>query len=163
MATVTLKGNEIHTSGNLPSVGSAAPDFNLTKTDLSKASLSDYAGKKVVLNINMDMIAHNDSLQLYASGLFHYPQLKPQLEDIESPITLLFGHDDKSNKKQDDWTFSSDHRIFHKRNIPFIYFGVDDHKDYHRDTDTFENINQDFYVEAVKLIIQVIENYDTSL
>lgn len=121
------------------------------------------AKENIVLNVNMDMIAHNDSLQLYASGLYHYPQLKPQLENITSPITLLFGHDDPENKKLQDWTFSSDHRIFHKRKIPFIYFGVEDHKDYHRDTDTFENINQDFYYEAVKLIIQVIENYDNSL
>lgn len=51
MATVTLKGNEIHTLGNLPGVGTTAPDFNLTKTDLSNSSLSDYRGKKVVLNI----------------------------------------------------------------------------------------------------------------
>lgn len=119
--------------------------------------------EKVALNINMDMIAHNDSLRLFASGTFHYPQLKPQLENIESPITLLFGHDNKDNKKEDDWTYSSDHRNFHKREIPFIYFGVEDHKDYHRDTDTFENINQDFYVEAVQLIIQVIKNYDKTL
>jgi len=121
------------------------------------------AKEKIALNVNMDMIAHNDSLRLFASGTHHYPQLKPQLETIESPITLLFGHDDKSNKEQDDWTFSSDHRIFHKRKIPFIYFGVEDHKDYHKDTDTFENINQDFYAEAVKLIIQAIENYDGTL
>ncbi|WP_299536800.1 thiol peroxidase [Ulvibacterium sp.] len=51
MATVTLKGNEIHTIGNLPSNGGKAPDFKLTKTDLSDTSLSDYSGKKVVLNI----------------------------------------------------------------------------------------------------------------
>ncbi|WP_149275673.1 thiol peroxidase [Pareuzebyella sediminis] len=51
MATVTLKGNEIHTLGSLPEVGSKAPDFKLTKTDLSTASLSDYSGKKVVLNV----------------------------------------------------------------------------------------------------------------
>ena len=51
MATVTLKGNEIHTSGNLPAIGSSAPDFQLAKGDLSTASLSDYKGKKVVLNI----------------------------------------------------------------------------------------------------------------
>ncbi|MFY0631457.1 MAG: M20/M25/M40 family metallo-hydrolase [Flavobacteriaceae bacterium] len=121
------------------------------------------AKEKIALNVNMDMIAHNDSLRMYASGLYHYPQLKPQLENIESPITLLFGHDDPKDKKLQDWTFSSDHRIFHKRGIPFIYFGVEDHKDYHQDTDTFENINQDFYYEAVKLIIQVIENYDQTL
>lgn len=51
MATVTLKGNEIHTSGNLPGEGSQAPDFKLTKEDLSDVSLSDFAGKKKVLNI----------------------------------------------------------------------------------------------------------------
>ncbi len=51
MATVTLKGNQIHTIGNLPQIGVAAPDFNLTKKDLSAATLADYKGKKVVLNI----------------------------------------------------------------------------------------------------------------
>ena len=51
MATVTLKGNSINTLGNLPSNGSSAPDFTLTKNDLSSASLGDYKGQKVVLNI----------------------------------------------------------------------------------------------------------------
>ncbi|WP_194768302.1 thiol peroxidase [Tamlana sp. I1] len=51
MATVTLKGNKINTSGNLPEVGTKAPDFTLTGTDLSSKSLSDFAGSKVVLNI----------------------------------------------------------------------------------------------------------------
>jgi thiol peroxidase len=51
MASLTLHGKEIASLGNLPSVGSAAPDFNLTKGDLSAATLSDYKGKKVVLNI----------------------------------------------------------------------------------------------------------------
>ena len=51
MATVTLKGNTIHTLGNLPANGSKAPDFQLTKNDLSTVKLSDYAGSRVVLNI----------------------------------------------------------------------------------------------------------------
>ncbi|MBU2951683.1 thiol peroxidase [Tamlana agarivorans] len=51
MATITLKGNQIHTSGDLPKVGEKAPDFTLTGTDLSTKSLSDFAGSKVVLNI----------------------------------------------------------------------------------------------------------------
>ncbi|MEE9409213.1 MAG: M20/M25/M40 family metallo-hydrolase [Polaribacter sp.] len=126
--------------------------------------LKNYKNKQdIVLNINMDMIAHNDSLRLFAAGLYHYPQLKKPIENIESPITLLFGHDNPKNKKLEDWTFSSDHRIFHKEKIPFIYFGVEDHKDYHKPTDTFENINKEFYIDAVKLIINAIENYDNSL
>ncbi len=51
MATVTLKGNAIKTSGELPKVGTKAPDFNLTANDLSTKKLSDFAGSKVVLNI----------------------------------------------------------------------------------------------------------------
>ncbi len=51
MATVTLKGSEIHTVGTLPERGSMAPDFNLTRGDLTQARLSDYKGKKLVLNV----------------------------------------------------------------------------------------------------------------
>ncbi|WP_298895222.1 thiol peroxidase [uncultured Psychroserpens sp.] len=51
MATVTLGGDTVHTSGTLPNVGSKAPDFKLTATDLSSKSLNDYAGHKLVLNV----------------------------------------------------------------------------------------------------------------
>ncbi|QEG21399.1 thiol peroxidase [Mariniblastus fucicola] len=51
MAKITLKGNDCNTSGELPAVGSAAPDFTLVAGDLSEKSLADYAGKNVVLNI----------------------------------------------------------------------------------------------------------------
>lgn len=51
MAEITLKGNPIHTSGDLPAVGSDAPAFTLVHTDLSELALADQAGKKVVLNI----------------------------------------------------------------------------------------------------------------
>ena len=51
MAEITLQGKPINTSGDLPSVGSAAPDFTLVAGDLSEKSLADYAGKTVVLNI----------------------------------------------------------------------------------------------------------------
>ena len=51
MAAITLGGNAINTSGNLPQVGTNAPDFKLVKTDLSVTSLADYKGSRVVLNI----------------------------------------------------------------------------------------------------------------
>ena len=119
--------------------------------------------ENVVLNVNMDMIAHNDSLELWASGTYHYPQLKEPLTKIHTPLNLKFGHDKPDDKAEDDWTRSSDHRIFHDLKIPFIYFGVEDHEDYHRPTDTFENINQAFYIDAVSLIINAIALYDESL
>jgi len=51
MATVTLKGNPIHTNGDLPAVGSAAPDFNLVTKDLADVKLGAYKGKKKILSI----------------------------------------------------------------------------------------------------------------
>ncbi len=51
MANVTLKGNPFQTIGELPETGSQAPGFTLVKTDLSDISLSDFLGKRVVLNI----------------------------------------------------------------------------------------------------------------
>jgi thiol peroxidase len=51
MATITLGGNPVNTSGELPKVGSKAVAFELVKNDLSVASLADFAGSKLVLNI----------------------------------------------------------------------------------------------------------------
>jgi len=51
MATITLKGNEIHTKSDLPNVGADAPLFTLVKEDLSLLQASELKGKKVVLNI----------------------------------------------------------------------------------------------------------------
>jgi len=51
MAEITFKGNSVNTLGNLPAVGEQAKNFTLVGTDLSEKSLSDYKGKKVILNI----------------------------------------------------------------------------------------------------------------
>jgi thiol peroxidase len=51
MAEIKFRGNPIHTAGTLPTVGAKAPDFKLTKSDLSDTSLKDFAGKTVILNI----------------------------------------------------------------------------------------------------------------
>lgn len=51
MATTSFKGTVVHTIGELPKIGTLAPDFSLVKNDLSEASLADYRGSKVILNI----------------------------------------------------------------------------------------------------------------
>lgn len=51
MAEITLKGNKINTLGFLPQTGAQLPDFKLVKNDLSIATLADYKGKRLVLNI----------------------------------------------------------------------------------------------------------------
>jgi thiol peroxidase len=51
MATITLRGNKISTSGSLPKVGSTAPDFVLVDGDLNNVTLDSYKGKKKLLSI----------------------------------------------------------------------------------------------------------------
>jgi thiol peroxidase len=51
MADVMLKGNLIHTSGHLPDIGSKAPNFRLTGTDLNDITLEKFSGKRLILNI----------------------------------------------------------------------------------------------------------------
>jgi thiol peroxidase len=51
MATITLHGNACNTNGDLPGIGSTAPDFTLVDTKLNDVHLADYTGKKKLLNI----------------------------------------------------------------------------------------------------------------
>jgi thiol peroxidase len=51
MATITLGGKEVHTLGNLPEIGSEAPDVELVDSKLGRARISDFRGEKVLLNI----------------------------------------------------------------------------------------------------------------
>lgn len=116
--------------------------------------------EKVVLNINMDMISNNDKNELYAAGTYHYPNTKPVLESIETgEINLLFGHD-TPDLGYNDWTNASDHGAFHAKGIPFVYFGVEDHEHYHKHTDDFETIPQEFYKASVQTILNAILAFD---
>lgn len=115
---------------------------------------------KVKMNINLDMIAQNAQNELYAVGTYHYPKLKPVLENIDTgAIHLLFGHD-HPNSELDDWTYASDHGPFHQQGVPFVYFGVEDHEHYHQHTDDFETIPQDFYKNSVRLILNALLAFD---
>ena len=51
MAKITLGGNEAATSGQLPTIGTQAPNFSLVAIDLSEKTLSDYGNHKKILNI----------------------------------------------------------------------------------------------------------------
>ena len=108
----------------------------------------------IVFNLNMDMVSRNEKNEIYASGTFHYPFLSKYIDSIRplTSVTVLLGHDDASKGASDDWTSQSDHFAFHKKNIPFVYFGVEDHPDYHQPTDSFEKINKGFYYQVSNMI-----------
>ena len=119
------------------------------------------AKEAILLNVNMDMISRNDKGELYAAGTFPYPQLKPAIEKAKkkAKVKLILGHDDPKTGR-DNWTNQSDQGAFHAAKIPFIYFGVEDHEDYHRPTDDFERIQPEFYVKAVETIIEAVQALD---
>jgi Zn-dependent M28 family amino/carboxypeptidase len=118
----------------------------------------------VAADVNMDMVSHNDRDELYAAGAFPYPFLKPYLDRVVAgaPVHLIEGHDDPK-QGHDDWTFQSDQGPFHAAGVPFVYFGVEDHKDYHKATDEFATINQQFFVHAAETILSTVELLDKNL
>lgn len=132
----------------------------------ARALLKDFPFdlEDILLNVNMDMVGRNDNNELYASGAFHNPELLPimQRASAGSSPTLLFGHDDPKSGQQ-DWTQSSDHGPFFNEKIPHVYFGVEDHADYHKQSDGFLGIQQDFFVGATNLILKCILEFDQSL
>lgn len=119
--------------------------------------------ENIVLNINMDMISRNDQNRLVASGTHHTPHLIPAIDRAQNPlITLIKGYDVPGTGR-DDWTMQSDQGAFFRKDIPFIYFGVEDHPDYHTPRDTFENIQPAFFYQATTLILNVIKDLDQTL
>ena len=115
--------------------------------------------KKVLLNVNLDMISHNEKNELYAAGTFTNPQLKKYLTHTQPNVKIMLGHDNPEFNV-DDWTNQSDQGAFHAKGIPFLYFGVEDHKDYHKASDKFENIQPAFFIDAAEAILEIVDNVD---
>jgi Zn-dependent M28 family amino/carboxypeptidase len=118
----------------------------------------------VALDVNMDMVSHSDAGELYAAGAYQTPALAPPLKEVaqRARVKLLLGHD-RPEQGHDDWTNQSDQYAFQQAGIPFVYFGVEDHKDYHKPTDDFETITQDFFVHAAETILDAVETLDSGL
>lgn len=117
---------------------------------------------RILVNVNMDMIGRNVDNELYAAGPGRYPALAPLVEAtaVCAPITLRMGHDTPAAGPADDWTTQSDHAAFHRRGIPFVYFGEEDHPDYHRPGDTVDRLMPAFYVGSVRTVAAFIRRFD---
>ncbi len=132
----------------------------------AKALVNDfpYSLEQILLNLNMDMLSRSDAKEVYVSGTHYYPQFKTILEKVpvEAGSTLRFGHDIPGTGAE-DWTRSSDHGAFFEKKVPHLYFGVEDHVDYHRPSDSFAEIHPEFYKATVKLILKSLLALDESL
>ena len=120
--------------------------------------------EQIELNINMDMVSRNEKGELYVTGTHQNPDLKPYITRLadSSRVKLLMGHDHPEDGAQ-NWTSQSDHYIFYQKGIPFLYFGVEDHPDYHKASDEFEHIDPSFYYRAVQTVQAAVEMLDQEL
>ena len=116
---------------------------------------------RLALNVNLDMVARGDKREIYAAGLHHAPGLRPLLAPVSrrAPIPLRFGHD-RPGSGTDDWTLQSDHGAFHQAGVPFVYFGVEDHPDYHQPTDTADKVDAGFFGQAANVILDALRALD---
>lgn len=120
--------------------------------------------KNILLNINMDMISRNDNNEIYICGTRYTSSLQQYFKSIPEnslPIKVSLGHDGADGK--DDWTRQSDHFHFYRNHIPFVYFGVEDHADYHKPGDEFSKIHPEFYFNVVQFITNTIADLDSKL
>ncbi|QPH39401.1 M28 family peptidase [Pedobacter endophyticus] len=113
----------------------------------------------IAVNLNMDMISHSEKGELYVCGTFKYPQLKRYVDTTRKDVKVILGHDDPK-LGHDDWTNQSDQGAFNAKNIPFLYFGVEDHKDYHKATDEYPTITKQFFSDASNAVLDVVKSID---
>jgi Zn-dependent M28 family amino/carboxypeptidase len=110
----------------------------------------------IALNVNFDMLSKNAKNELYVSGTAPFPYLKPILVKVATtaPVTLKLGHDTDADGKDNNWTNQSDHYAFAEKGVPWVYFGVEDHPEYHKPTDDFATVPQDFFKRSVATVVQ---------
>ena len=118
---------------------------------------------QVALNINFDMLSRGDNGILWASGTSHWPDMKPIMATVSAraPVDIQMGFDQGNGRE--DWTLLSDHAAFFRVGIPHLYFGVEDHPDYHKPTDDFERIDQDWFLRSIESVIMVASEMDDRL
>ncbi len=117
----------------------------------------------IALDINFDMLSRDTRGELWVAGPAKWPALRPMVEGLvgDAPVTLRTGHD--SGTPQNDWTSQSDQGAFHAAGIPFLYFGVEDHPDYHKPSDSVERLTRGFYVRAVRTVVEAVRRADRCL
>ena len=120
---------------------------------------------RIGLAVNFDMISKNAKGELYVSGAGPQPSLKPVLDGVArtAQVTLKLGHDTDVDGEQNNWTMQSDQGPFAAAGVPWVYFGVEDHAEYHQPTDDFDTMPQDFFKRAVATVVSAARALDDDL
>lgn len=114
---------------------------------------------QVLLNINLDMIGRGERRNtLVVAGTKKQSALRDITSLRQSEVRLVAAHDSRQlmrGQPNVDWPNASDHAPFRKAGIPYLYFGVDVHPQYHSPDDDWQRINPRFYQEALLWIAEV--------
>jgi Predicted aminopeptidases len=122
--------------------------------------------ESVAMNLNFDMIARAETDgKLWVTGTYQHPNLRPLLVPIPAngAVSFAFGKDTPQDTGEDNWVSASDHGAFHRAQVPFLYFGVNYHPDYHRPSDDFERITPSVFISASELAIAGFRALDRGL
>jgi hypothetical protein len=119
---------------------------------------------RIAIDVNFDMVSRNDRNEIYAAGTTRYPFLRPILDEARqhSAVKIEYGHD-RPGTGADDWTDQSDQGPFAEAGIPFLYFGVEDHADYHRPSDTADKIDPAFFTGVADMVLDTLVRLDRTL
>jgi Zn-dependent M28 family amino/carboxypeptidase len=148
-----------------------AEEVNLTG---AKAFVADHKEiiNRVKLNINLDMLAGSKKttkLRYMSRGLNNLldmnslNQLQALRNSFDIPIKKGFKVRSFRGGRHIKWLMSSDHGVFHQAGVPFLYFGVGTHINYHQVSDTFDNVNQTFFYLASNAIYQQLIFIDENM
>ena len=120
----------------------------------------------MAMNLNLDMTARAETDgKLWVTGTYQHPDFRPLLETIPAngAVALAFGKDTPQDTGDDNWVNASDHAAFHRAQVPFLYFGVNYHPDYHRPSDDFGTITPSVFISATELSIAGFRALDQGL
>ena len=120
---------------------------------------------QMLVDVNFDMVSRNPDNEIFVTGLFANPQLAPMVDAVRAHAqpTMLYGHDfPRPFWNMDDWTGQSDQGVFADQGIPFLYLGVADHPGYHHPSDTFEHIDQPFFLGVVESVLDLVGALDAA-
>jgi hypothetical protein len=115
----------------------------------------------IIADVNLDMVSRNALGEIFLAGAHHWPVLQPLVNALDSLglATIRQGHDSPGF---DDWTKRTDSGAFDHENIPYIHFGVEEHRDYHQPSDKMFRVQPQFYYYNVRLAAQMVRLIDAS-
>ena len=133
----------------------------------SKAFVADppVAKDSLVLNLNLDMVSRADKRgRLYLTGAKVFPDLVKWLQ-VSYPELQFLPHSGPSNMRRGSpryhWPGVSDHGPFYRADIPYLFFGGQEHPQYHTEDDMWQRIEPEFLQMALSAILATVDWVDS--